>query len=160
MLKIGLQINKKYPKIFYYRDFAKTREMIKKIKFKLILANLSTLFKHLDLLCIFFWCYLMLVLCMLDKISRLMTNPTKWHVRPAKTKISLGICPVWSESSLSAWRKLGSLAAHWAHSEDWLEWADAQADLSSLGAQSFCWFCHVAAQILKLFNFIGKIVVT
>ena len=31
-------------------------------------------------------------------------------VRPAKTQISLGIRPVWSESSLSAWRKLGSLA--------------------------------------------------
>ena len=41
-------------------------------------------------------------------------NKTKWHVRPAKTQIS----PVWSESSLSTWRKLGSLAIHWAHSED------------------------------------------
>ena len=40
------------------------------------------------------------------------------HVRPAKTQISLGIRPVWSESSLSAWRKLGSLATHRAHSED------------------------------------------
>ena len=39
-------------------------------------------------------------------------------VRPAKTQISLGIRPVWSESSLSAWRKLGSLATHWVHSED------------------------------------------
>ena len=29
-----------------------------------------------------------------------MTKPTKWHVRPAKTQISLGIRPVWSESSL------------------------------------------------------------
>ena len=42
-------------------------------------------------------------------MSRLMTKPTKWHVRPAKTQISLGIRPVWSESSLSAWGKLGSL---------------------------------------------------
>ena len=32
----------------------------------------------------------------------LMTKPTKWHVRPAKTQISLGIHPVRSESSLSA----------------------------------------------------------
>ena len=39
-------------------------------------------------------------------------------VRPAKTQISLGICLVWSETSLSAWRKLGSLATHWVHSED------------------------------------------
>ena len=44
-------------------------------------------------------------------MSHLMTKPTKWHVRPAKTQISLGILPVWLESSLSAWRKLGSLAS-------------------------------------------------
>ena len=42
----------------------------------------------------------------------------KVSVRPAKTPISLGIRPVWSESSLFAWRKLGSLVTHWAHSED------------------------------------------
>ena len=30
----------------------------------------------------------------------------------------MAVRPVWSESSLSAWRKLGSLATHWAHSED------------------------------------------
>ena len=49
-------------------------------------------------------------------MSRLMTKPTKWPVRPAKTQISLGTRPVWSESSLSAWR-MGSLATHCAHSE-------------------------------------------
>ena len=42
----------------------------------------------------------------------------KMSVRPEKTQISLGIRPVWSESSLSAWRKLRSLATHWAHRED------------------------------------------
>ena len=49
----------------------------------------------------------------------------KVSVRPAKTHISLGIHPVWSESSLSAWRNLkkfliiiGPLATHWAHSKD------------------------------------------
>ena len=47
-----------------------------------------------------------------------MTKPTKWHVRPAKTQISLGFRPVWSESLLSAWGKLGSLATYWVHSED------------------------------------------
>ena len=31
-----------------------------------------------------------------------MTNPTKWFVRPAKTKLSLDIRPVWSVSSLCA----------------------------------------------------------
>ena len=51
-------------------------------------------------------------------LSHLMTKLTKWYVRSAKTQISLGIRPVWSESSPSAWRKLGSLATHWAHSKD------------------------------------------
>ena len=58
-------------------------------------------------------------------------------VHPAKTQISLGICPVWSESSLSAWRQLGSLATYWAHSK-----ASDQT-----GRQSFCWFCHEAAHM-------------
>ena len=49
-------------------------------------------------------------------LSRFMTKPTKWHVRPAKTQISLDIHPS-DQSSLPAWRKLGSLATHWAHSE-------------------------------------------
>ena len=65
-------------------------------------------------------------------------------VRPAKTQISLGVCPVWSESSLSAWRKLGSLSAQQTlirlgGCRGWSE--------SSLGTQSFCWFCHEAAHI-------------
>ena len=54
----------------------------------------------------------------------------KVAVRPVKTQISLGIRPVWSESSLSAWRNLGSSATHWMRCEDWSDWADAQADLS------------------------------
>ena len=51
-------------------------------------------------------------------LSQRSRKPAKWHVRSAKTHTSLGIRPVWSESSLSAWRKLGSLATHWAHNED------------------------------------------
>ena len=64
-----------------------------------------------------------------------MTKPTNWlgaqrRLRSAwasaqydqslrcKTQISLGICSVWSESLLSAWRNLGTLATHWAQSED------------------------------------------
>ena len=74
-----------------------------------------------------------------------MTKLTKW-LRPAKTQISLGFRPVWSESPLSAWRKLGSLATHWAHSED----SDQTGRMPrliwvSLGAHSVCWFCHVVA---------------
>ena len=39
-------------------------------------------------------------------------------MRPAKTQISMGIRPVWSESLLPTWRKLGSLTTQRAHSED------------------------------------------
>ena len=75
-------------------------------------------------------------------MSHLMTKPTKWHVHQAKTLNSLGIRSVWSDSSLSAWSTLGSLVTHWLHSEDWSDWADAQADLSSLGAQTILLVCH------------------
>ena len=37
-----------------------------------------------------------------QNMSRIVTKQTKWHVRPTKTQISLGIRPVWSESSLCA----------------------------------------------------------
>ena len=47
-----------------------------------------------------------------------MTKPTKWPVRPAKTQINLGICPVWSELSLSAWRNIRSSVTNWVHNED------------------------------------------
>ena len=51
-------------------------------------------------------------------------------VRPAKTQISLGIRQVWSESSLCAqWVAKDQSILH-ADSEDWSDWADAQADLS------------------------------
>ena len=50
--------------------------------------------------------------------SRLMTKPTKWYVCPAKTQISLGTCPVWSESSLCAqWVAKDPSFLH-AHSKD------------------------------------------
>ena len=66
-----------------------------------------------------------------------MTKPTKRHVRPVKTQIRLGMHPVWSESSLSTWRKLGvlnyPLSAQWSL---WSDWADAQADLTLRWAHS------------------------
>ena len=85
-----------------------------------------------------------------DHFSHLTTKPTKWPMRRAKIQISLGIHPVWSESSLSAWRNIGPLTIYWAHrsfgmctgiSND--KWSE-----SSLGAQSFCWFCHEAAHFI------------
>ena len=53
------------------------------------------------------------------------------------------IHPVWSESSLSAWRKFGSSATQWTHSED-----SDQTGLSLRWAhRSFCWFCRAAAYL-------------
>ena len=84
-------------------------------------------------------------------LSRLVTKTNKMACASSETQISLDIRPVWSESSLTAWRKLGSLATHWAPSKDWLDWADAQADLRIRWAQMpFCWFCHAAAHLLQI----------
>ena len=71
----------------------------------------------------------------------------KMAVRPAKTQISLGIRPVWSESSL---------CAEWVGKAFFLRTMKTLIRLggcpgwseSSLGAHSFCWFCHVVAQLL------------
>ena len=61
--------------------------------------------------------------------SRRMTKPTKWPVRPEKTKISLGIRPVWSESLLCAqWVAKDPMFLH-TDSDD-----SEQIGLSSLGA--------------------------
>ena len=92
----------------------------------------------------------MLIFCCLhsynnDNMSRLITKPIKWHVRPAKTQISLGIRPVRSESSLSTWVLSLPLSTQ---RRLWSDWADAQADLSLRRAlMSFCWFCHEAADM-------------
>ena len=92
------------------------------------------------------WCIVLRPLNFFEYMSRLMTKSTKLYVHPAKTQMSQGIRPVWSESSLSAWRKLGSLATErtaktlirLGRCPRWSE--------SSLAFMSFCWFCTAAAQ--------------
>ena len=81
-------------------------------------------------------------------MSRLMTKPT----RTAKTQISLGVRPVWSVSSLSAWRTLGSLATHWVDSED----SDQTGRMPKLvwifagrTCMSFCWFGHEMSHVIR-----------
>ena len=62
-------------------------------------------------------------------MSRLMTKPTKWHVRPAKTQLrvfAVRMKKAWVPSyPLSAQRRL------------FLDWADAQADLNLRCSQRF-----------------------
>ena len=42
-------------------------------------------------------------------------------------------------------------ATHWVHSDDWLDWVDAKADLSLRWVHgSFCWFCHEVAQMISM----------
>ena len=72
----------------------------------------------------------------------------KVTVRPAMTRISLSICPVWSEPSLCAqWvAKDPSFFMRTAKTLIRLGGCPGWSE-SSLGAQSFCWFCHVAAHL-------------
>ena len=50
-------------------------------------------------------------------MSRNTTKPTKWVCAQRRHR-SAWASTQSDESSLSAWRKLGSLVTHWAHSED------------------------------------------
>ena len=67
-----------------------------------------------------------------------MTKHTKWHVCPSKTQTSLGIRPVWSEFSLSAWRKLGSLTFFERTMKDLIRlggcpgWSESSLDAQSI----------------------------
>ena len=68
----------------------------------------------------------------------------KMTVRPAKTPISLGIRPVFSARKKNAWVISYPMSAHLrlirlGRCPGWSE--------SLLEAHSFCWFCHVAAQL-------------
>ena len=72
---------------------------------------------------------------------------SQWF-EPWYDKTNTMTCALWSESSLSAWRSLGPQL----HTERTAKtlirlggcpgWFEA-----SLGAHSFCWFCHVAAHL-------------
>ena len=92
------------------------------------------------------------------RVSHRMTKPTKWPVRPAKTQISLGIRPVWSESSLAAWRKLGSLATNWVHGKasDQTGWMPKLIWVFT-GHKCRFWFCHEAAQVNNMKYYTVKI---
>ena len=71
-----------------------------------------------------------------NKYEPRIDKTNKMSVCPAKTHISLGIRPVWSECSLCAkWIAKDPSFLH-ADSEDWSDWADAQADLSVRWAHS------------------------
>ena len=70
---------------------------------------------------------------------------TEWHVHPAKTQINLGIGSVWSVFAVHSMGSLGPKLSSCRLIR--LGWCPGWSE-SSLGAQSFCWFCHEAAQLL------------
>ena len=75
-------------------------------------------------------------------MSRHMIKPTKWHVHPEKTQISLGIQ---SDKSLHCAPNVSS-CGQWRL---WSDWANAQADLNLCWSHSpFCWFCHAVAHTI------------
>ena len=69
-------------------------------------------------------------------------------MRPVKTWISLGICPVWSESSLSAWWKLRPIATHWAHGED----SDQTGRMPRLIRVFSGRICHFVSFVMRRLN--------
>ena len=80
---------------------------------------------------------------------------TKRHVRPAKPQISPGIRPI----RVFAVRMKKALVLSYPMSAQrrlWSDWVDAQADLSlsRWAHRSFCWFCHEAAQMYLLPNYL------
>ena len=79
------------------------------------------------------------------QMSRLMTKSTKWLCAQQRLKTDLGICPIWSESSLSAWRKLGSWATHWVPSED----SDQAGWMPRLIWVFAGWTCHFVGFIMR-----------
>ena len=80
-----------------------------------------------------------------NNLSQRMIKPSKWYVRPAKTRNSLGIRPVWSESSLCAqWVAKDPSFLH-AVSED-----SDQTGRMPLLIWVFAWrTCHFAGFIMR-----------
>ena len=94
-------------------------------------------------------------------MSRLRTKPTKWHVRPAKTQISLGIRPVWSESedTLGPYAKLIKRIVKKVGKTNLLDLSkvDEKKNQESLCDYAVCflmdWFCGWVKASTMLHNF-------
>ena len=72
-----------------------------------------------------------------------MTKPTKWHVRPTKTQISLGICPIWSESLL---------CAQWVAKDPSFLYADSEDSDQTWGMPRLIWvFAGAHSTLLVLY---------
>ena len=80
-------------------------------------------------------------------MSHRTTKPTKWHVRPPKTWISLGYHHVWSVFTVHSVVK-GPNFPSCGQRRLWSVWAHAQAGLSLCWVHMpFYWFYHAGAQL-------------
>ena len=80
-------------------------------------------------------------------VSRDMTKPTKWLCAQQRLRSAWASAQS-DQSLLSAWRKLGLPIKCTVKILITLDGCPGWSE-SSLGAQSLCWFCHVAAQFEK-----------
>ena len=86
------------------------------------------------------------------QVSHLMTKPTKWHVCPVKTQISLGIRPVWSVFPVPQWVAKDPGFLH-ANSED-SDQPGWMPRLIWVFAECTCHFvCFVMSQVKFLFQY-------
>ena len=89
--------------------------------------------------------YVSIVLCHLRQRK---TKPTKWHV--TKRKLWSALISAQSYQSLRGLHEesLGPYIYTLPDSDDWSDWADAQADLNLRWAHMpFCWFCHALVHL-------------
>ena len=86
-----------------------------------------------------------------------MTKPTKWHVRPTKSQISLGIFPVWSKSSLSTkvgpkcWTMLKHVGNHWKNADIW-QTCELTAGFTTSLTYEPIWVSKVFSELRTSFN--------
>ena len=93
-------------------------------------------------------------------MSHCMTKPTKRRVHLVWSVFTACMKKAWvlKLPIVHTMKALIGLATHWAHSEDWSDWADAQAVMNLHCAhKSFCWFCHALAQIYFGYSITCKI---
>ena len=89
-----------------------------------LLKGRSSRYKIIKVKCV------LMITALLQHMSRNATKPTKWVCTQRRLRSAWASAQS-DQSSLSAWRKLGSLATHWVQQRRlWSDWADAQADLS------------------------------
>ena len=77
-------------------------------------------------------------------MNQRMTKPTKWHVRPAKTQISLCIRSNWSESSLSGRMKKECVLSY-PYSAMWRSWLSEHLNTSNMTLRK-----HAYSNTLKI----------